>query len=133
MKRLVVKSLVVLGVVFGLNACSKETPKCSDEDVQVLVSNLYADMLENSAQNILLSAFLVNAPKSLDRLESVRAVSYDKEVKLRECKAVAHFENGYTADIEYTVQLSETNHDEFYVELKGDFLQQLMMNSILSR
>jgi len=46
-------------------------------------------------------------------------------------------ENNITIPIEYTVQLDEKNKEQFYVELKLDFLEDLaeqgMMNQFMNK
>ena len=132
MKRYVIRafSVFLIGVVFS-GCVFDSTPKCSDDNVQSLVKEIYQNMLEQSKDNILLAVYMSNAPKSIVSLSSIRAVSYDKDVNLRECKSIAHFDNGLDINLDYSVQMAE-NGDEFYVEFKEDFIQNVMMNSMMS-
>lgn len=141
-KRVIAYIWTILGLIYilaiavsfmnlNINNLFVSTPKCSSDEVKTLVQDIYSNMINNN-DNILLQAYMAKAPKYIDSLNSIRTVSFDENVNLRECKAVANFENGSSADIEYSVQISD-NNEEFYVELKKDFLQQIMMQSIMSK
>jgi hypothetical protein len=125
-------------LALGLSGCFKsEAPKCSDKQVVELVEQIYTNQIQElQKSNPLAAVFLAALPKKMVAIESARPVSYDEKIKLRSCKGVAKFDDNRTANIEYTVQLDEKNNDQFYVELKMDFLegmaQQSMMDMIMN-
>ena len=117
---------------FVLSGCLQtEAPKCSDSDVTGLVEQIYAEHIEELKKDNPMAAMYVEmVPKKIVKIDSARAMRYDKEVKLRECKAVAYFENNQSSDIEYTVQLDEQDESQFYVELDLDFLEDLLKSGL---
>jgi len=136
MKKIIINSIFMLMMGFSFNGCQltnyfNSTPKCSDDNVQSLVKDIYINMLENAKDNILLNVYMSKAPQSISSLSSIRAISFDKEVNLRECKAVANFDDDSNLDLEYSVQIAEDGND-FYVEFKEDFVEKLMTQSIMS-
>lgn len=119
--------------LFLLTGCfTKEPPKCSDDDVKETLQGIYSDLIAKS-QNNFMAMFLQALPKEIDSFSSIRPVAYDEKVKIRTCKADVTFENNQTASIEYTVQLNEEENEEFYVELKTDFLEALVQQSIMQQ
>jgi len=127
-----------LAALFLLTGCFKsEAPKCSDPKVTQLVEQIYTNQIaELKKSNPLAAVFMAAIPQKIVRIESARPVKYEENIKLRSCKGVAVFEDNRTANIEYTVQLDEKKSDQFYVELKMDFLeglaQQGMMDMIMN-
>ncbi len=113
----------------------KKAPKCSDENVVQTVKNIYAGLPEQIKQtNPLAAAFMQNIPKEITIIQDIRPTSYDKEINLRQCKANALLDDNKTMEISivYTVQLSQENNDEYYVELDTSFLEGLMQQSIMN-
>ena len=97
-----------------------------------MVKQLYSEIPTKSNGNIFATAFLRQLPKNMTSVTSIRAVSYDENVKLRTCKAVALLDNNESVDISYTVQSDEKKSGKFYVELNHDFIQGLMMSSMFN-
>jgi hypothetical protein len=128
-----IKTIAMLfTVALFLSGCfENEAPKCSDPAVKGLVKNLYKESVQELANNPMAALFVGTLPKELHSLSAVRPVAYDEKVNLRSCKAEAHFDNNITANIQYTVQLSEENPEEFYVELDTTFMEGLMQQSML--
>ena len=118
-----------------LTGCfNTQAPKCSDNEVKELVKNIYAEWVFNleASDNPMLAMFLSSLPKGIDTLDSARATSYDKEIKLRKCKADVTFDNNTNATLMYTVQINEEESDNFYVELDSDSLEAIMQQSMMS-
>ena len=131
MKKLV-KYLLLCIVAVSLSGCFKsEVPKCSDEQVVKLVSNIYAENISDIENNPFVKMIGPVLPKRIVRIESARPVKYDENIKLRSCKGIAYFDDNRTATIEYTVQLDEKDSSQFYVELKMDFLEGLVQEGVL--
>jgi len=128
-----IRTMIVVAMTpFLLTGCFKsEAPKCSDPAVKSLVKNLYQDSLQKLQTNPMAVIFIAALPKEIQSITAVRPVAYDEKVNLRSCKAEAHFDNNVTANIEYTVQLSEENPEEFYVELDTTFMEGLMQQSMM--
>lgn len=124
---------LAVAMALSLSGCFKsEAPKCSDPQVVKLVEQLYAQQIEDLKKNNPLAAMFITAmPQKMVRIDSARPVKYDENVKLRSCKGEAVFDDNRTANIEYTVQLDEKNHDQFYVELKMDFIQGLAQQGMM--
>ncbi len=123
-------------VAFGLNGCfeSQEAPSCSDGRVTEMVQQIYADHMKSAGgENIFAQVFLAAAPGRIAKIDVARAVAYDEKLKLRSCKAEATFENNATSPIEYTVQLDEKDPEQMYIELKLDFLEQLMQQGMMQQ
>ncbi len=131
MKKITQISLLLALLVTFSGCFNNEPPKCSDEGVKQTLKDLYTRWTDpNSKEKLLVSALL---PQTISEISSFRSVSYDKETKLRSCKASAKFQNGSEAAIEYTVQTNEEDSSQYYVELSADFLQSLIMNSAMSK
>ena len=130
-------SLCMMGALaLGLSGCmeSKEAPSCSNEQIKIMVKEIYVKHLKDSAKgNMLAQVYLSTVPKHIVKLESARAVAYDEKIMLRSCKAEAVFEGNTTANIAYTVQLDENNKDKMYVELQLDFLESLMQQGLMNQ
>ncbi|WP_457597008.1 hypothetical protein [Hydrogenimonas sp.] len=124
---------VAAALATGLTGCFKsEAPKCSDPEVVKLVEQIYAEQIaELQKNNPLAGIFLAGLPKKMVSIESARPVKYDENIQLRSCKGVAHFDDNSSANIEYTVQLDEKNKNQFYVELKMDFLEGMAQRSMM--
>jgi hypothetical protein len=119
-------------LTFMLSGCfESEAPKCSDPAVKGLVKNLYQNSVKELSNNPMTAIFIAALPKEIRSFSAVRPVAYDEKVKLRSCKAEAHFDGNVTANIEYTVQLSEENPEEFYVELDTAFMEGLVQQSMM--
>jgi len=115
-----------------LSGClDSEAPKCSDPAVKKLVKDLYQESVQELANNPMAAIFMTSLPKEITSISAVRPVAYDEKVNLRSCKAEAHFDNNISANIKYTVQLSEENPEEFYVELDTTFMEGLMQQSMM--
>ncbi|MFA5232941.1 MAG: hypothetical protein WC390_00970 [Sulfurimonas sp.] len=127
----ILKLSLAVPFVLLLNGCFDETVKCSDEMVKETIKEIYTEQIQSGASNPLLAAMSANFP-NLISIESIRPISYNKEVKMRECKAVMHFENETTADLSYTIQTNEDNGDDYYIELDKAFLESLIMSSMMS-
>jgi len=128
----ITKAMVLTVPLLMLAGClNTETPECSDEDVVETVKNIYSEIPEKNKDNPIAGMFAKTLPKSITALESIRAISYDENVKLRTCKSQVTFENGQTADLQFTVQSLEKNDGEFYVELDTGFIEGLMMQNIM--
>lgn len=130
------KKTIIIATLFGffMSGCfSVDAPKCSDEDVEDTVKEIYLDVLKNAQDpnNSFLAAFTDGLPTAITKLSTQRAIAYDENVKLRSCKADALFDNNQTIEINYTVQLDEQDSDQFYVELDTEFLSTLMQQSML--
>lgn len=124
--------VVMLSVLLLTGCFETKAPMCSDNDVAELVEEIYAEHVEELDNDNPMSAMYIDVlPKKIIKLDSARAVRYDKEVKLRECKAVAYFDNNQTQDIEYTVQLNEQDDTQFYVELDLSFVEDLVKAGLL--
>ncbi|QOP40249.1 hypothetical protein [Sulfurimonas marina] len=123
----------VLLALFMSGCFSDNAPKCSNEDVQDTVKQVYTNILDNAqnSNNLFLAGFTKSLPKAMVELSSFRAVAYDETVKLRSCKAEALFDTDQTMEISYTVQLDEQDSDQFYVELDTAFMETLMQQSIM--
>ena len=119
----------------SLGGCFKsEAPKCSDPQVVDMVKKIYHENIAEMADaNPMFAIFKEAIPDRIVSIDSARPVSYDEKVDLRSCKAIAHFDDNRTANIEYTVQLDEKNKDQFYVELKLDFVQGLAQQGIMQK
>ncbi|MEO1938371.1 MAG: hypothetical protein ABGW85_07025 [Sulfurimonas sp.] len=128
-----IKTMIAVAITpFLLSGCFKsEAPKCSDPAVKGLVKDLYTESLQKLSSNPMAAMFMGALPKEIVSISAVRPVAYDEKVNLRSCKAEAHFDNNVTANIEYTVQLSEENPEEFYVELDTAFMEGLMQQSMM--
>jgi hypothetical protein len=125
-------ALLLVSTTFLLSGCFQdETPKCSDSDVKDLIKEIYQDSLQELSANPMSALFIGGLPKKIVSISSVRPVAYDKTVHLRTCKAEAKFDNNQTTDIEYTVQITEDNPDEFYVELDTSFMEGLVQSSMM--
>jgi hypothetical protein len=125
-------AIITLLVAMLMSGCfNSEAPKCSDKDVQNTVKDLYTQLLDNTSKNILLSGLVGNLPKNITEISSIRAISYDKSVKLRTCKADAQLDSNQSMQISYTVQLNEEDSDTFYVELDSSFLEGLVQKSLM--
>lgn len=116
--------------VLLLSGCFNETVECSDESVQQTIEEIYVEQIQSGQNNPLLATMTKNLP-NIDSIDAIRPASYDDAIKLRECKAVMHFDNGNKVDIAYSIQTNEENSDEFYVELDTTFLEGLLMSSIM--
>jgi len=128
----ITKAMVLTVPLLMLAGClNTETPECSDEDVVETVKNIYSEIPEKNKDNPIAGMSAKTLPKSITALESIRAISYDENVKLRTCKSQVTFENGQTADLQFTVQSLEKNDGEFYVELDTGFIEGLMMQNIM--
>lgn len=129
-----IKTLLQLSLasscILLLSGCLNETVKCSDESVQQTIKEIYVEQIQSGQNNPLLATMTKNLP-NIESIDSIRPASYDDEIKLRECKAVIHFDNGSTTDVAYSVQENEENSDEFYVELDTTFVESLLMSSIM--
>lgn len=125
------KFLFLIGVATLFAGCfSNEVAKCSDDSVKELVGKIYSEQINGESANPMLAAISKNFP-ALSSLESIRAISYDKEVNNRGCKAVMHFEDGSTVDLSYSVQADEEDSSNIYVELDTSFLQGLIMSAMM--
>ncbi|WP_353662382.1 hypothetical protein [Hydrogenimonas sp. SS33] len=133
--RLWKKSLVLASAMVMLGGCFKsEAPKCSDPQVIGLVKQIYAENVAEMAKtNPMFAIFKEAIPSQIVSIDSARPVKYDENIKLRSCKAVARFDDNRTANIEYTVQLDEKKSDQFYVEMKFDFLQGLAQQGMMQK
>ncbi len=127
-------TVMALGMLI-LNGCfNTEAPKCSDEKIEKMVKEIYADHVKTlSTENILAQLLLVTVPKKIVKLDAARPVSYDEKITLRSCKANATFETNITVPVEYTVQLDEKNKEQIYVELKLDFLEDLAQQGMMDQ
>lgn len=123
----------ILLTILMTGCFNTDAPKCSNDDVQETVKQVYENVLENAqnSDNIILAGFTKSLPTSITELSSFRAVAYDKSVKLRTCKADALFDTNQTIEISYTVQLDEEDSDQFYVELDTEFMETLMQQNIM--
>jgi hypothetical protein len=133
MKTLIATTLLASTLL--LTGCfNTDAPKCSDKEVTDLVKNIYSDWVNNAeqSQNPMLAMFLNNLPKNITDISSARATSYDKEIKLRTCKADITFDNNATTSLMYTVQITEEDSENFYVELNSDSLEGIMQQSMMS-
>ena len=131
MNFMIKKGLVLLGSAVLFSGCfNSEVAKCSDESVKELVSQIYNEQIKNNTDNPMLSIYTKMLPE-LTSLESIRAVSYKKDVNMRECKGVMHFKDGTTTDLQYSVQADEEDSSLIYVELDTTFLQTLLMKSMM--
>ncbi len=121
-----IKLLLFTTCLLVLNTgCFKNgAPSCTNKEVKATVMELY---LEVSGSGYSLGKLTL--PNTMTSLDNVRPTSYDKEIKLRTCKANAHFDTGDVMEIEYTVQLMEDTNQP-YIELKNDFAQQLLQQKI---
>ena len=128
-----IRTMILTAVtpLFLTGCFQNEAPKCSDPAVKGLVKNLYQDSLKQLSNNPMAIIFMGALPKEIVSITAVRPVAYDEKVHLRSCKAEARFDNNATANIEYTVQLSEENPEEFYVELDTAFMEGLMQQSMM--
>ena len=130
-------NLCMIGALsLGLSGCmeSKEAPSCSNEQIKIMVKEIYVKHIKDSAkENILAQVFLAAAPQHIVKLESARAMAYDEKIMLRSCKAEAVFDGNTTANITYTVQLDENDKDKLYVELQLDFLEALMQQGLMNQ
>lgn len=83
----------------------------------------------------MLVMFKDTLPDNIVAISSTRAVSYDKEIKLRHCKADVSLDNDTSSSLLYSVQVDEEDTDNFYVELDSDSLgtiaQQATMRQLL--
>lgn len=129
------KNLIPLFLIlFFLSGCFKtEAPKCSDQEIQESVKEVYGNINNNiqNSDNTFLSGFSQVLPHKILSLESFRAIAYDKEIKLRSCKAQATFDTNQTLELNYTVQLSEEDSNEYYVELDTVFLETLIQQNLM--
>jgi len=124
--------VVTLPILLLFSGCfSNEAPKCSDPAVKKMVKNLYEESLEELSTNPMAIIFMQSLPKRMLSLSAVRPMAYDEKIHLRACKAKARFDNNISSDIEYSVQLSEENPKEFYVELDTTFMEGLMQQSMI--
>jgi len=119
--------------IIAFSGCSTDTPKCSDVRVKTKVINTYKKWKDelNNTKNPLFEIFLKGKIPNLLVLKNARAISYNKEIKLRECKAEAIFDNNQTWTIHYTVQNSEENPRDFYVEISKKSLDKVAKESIV--
>lgn len=130
-KNIAKNMILTVSVLIFTGCLNSEAPECSDSDVKETVKSIYSEIPEKNKDNPI-SGMLLNAlPKSITSLESIRPISYDEKVKLRTCKAQATFENGQTADLQYTVQSVESKDEQFYVEIDTGFIEGLMMQNIM--
>ena len=133
MKTIITSTLLASSLL--LTGCfNTDTPKCSDAEVTGLVQEIYTGWVKNveNAQNPMLAMFLKNLPQKITDISSARATSYEKEIKLRTCKADIDFENNTTSTLVYTVQITEEDKENFYVELDSDSLETIMQQSMMS-
>jgi hypothetical protein len=129
------EGLLLASTMLMLGGCFKsEAPKCSDPQVIQLVEQIYEQNIADMAKDNPMFAIIKEAvPSKIVSIDSARPVKYDENIKLRSCKAIAHFDDNRTANIEYTVQLDEKKSDEFYVELKFDFIQGLAQQGMMQQ
>jgi len=129
--------LVAVSAALLFSGCFKnEPPKCSDPDVKSSVKKLYGDMKKKIYENPMSAIFTFFSgkkilPQKMVSLSNTRPIAYDENIKLRQCKADARFDNNESVTVIYTVQLSEENPDEYYVELSSDFLEPLMKKNLM--
>ena len=131
-------ALFALSVLIFSGCFKNEPPKCSDPDVKKSVKKLYSDMEKKISQNpmaAMLGLFAGGSlmPKEMVSLSNTRPIEYDEKIKLRKCKADARFDNNESVTVIYTVQLSEENPDEYYVELSSDFLEPMLKKNMMKK
>ena len=128
-------ALLAAVTALSLGGCFKsEAPKCSDPQVVGMVKQIYHENIAEMAEANPMFAVIKGAiPDRSVSIESARPVAYDEKIDLRSCRAVARFDDNRTANIEYTVQLDEKKSDQFYVELKLDFVQGLAQQGIMQK
>jgi len=128
----IINIAAVCALALTLSGClENEAPKCSNPAVKALVKDLYQESVKELENNPMAAIFMTTLPKEISSVSTVRAVAYDEKVNLRHCKAQAHFDNNISTNISYTVQLSEENPEEFYVELDTTFMEGLMQQSMM--
>lgn len=115
-------------IAFSFSGCLKsEAPKCSDAGVKELLKDLYQMEMDSPLYN------KKDGFPAILSIDSVRTLSYDKEVAKRECKATVNFDRDLSGDIEYSVQLSEEIEGDYYVETKTSFVGILMMSAMQNK
>ncbi|BCD68809.1 hypothetical protein [Nitratiruptor sp. YY09-18] len=135
------KAIMAVLVLVLLSGCfKKEPPKCSDEETIETVKEIFAKNVDEIYDGIPLIAIMkmgkkgkidFHLPKKIVDIKDALPVSYDEKIKRRECQATAVLDTNDTAQISYTVQLSEKDPDQFYVELKFDFLQPILQKHMM--
>ncbi len=132
MKR--VKLGVLVLVLVMMSGCfQKEVPKCSDDNVKNVLSEIYGNWSQNinNSDNPVLIMFKGAIPNSIVSFSSPRTLGFDKEIQLRTCKMDVTFDNNQSNTLQYTVQLDEEDNENFYVEISEDSLESIAQESMM--
>lgn len=92
--------------IFGVFATA---PKCSDPEVIELIKKTYKSKYITELKNNFPKFDKSDFPESVEAIFNIRTMSYDKDIELRTCIAIAKFDNEMQVNMSYTVQLDETN------------------------
>lgn len=114
------KSILVLPLLFLLNACAPNVPKCGDPETIDLVKEIAFDVLEN---NLLLQLLGAGGENNFSfELKYIRTTSEDPETGAFECAAdmeiYANSKFLNEIPITYTVELTDDG-ENFYVNVYG--------------
>jgi len=116
--------LLISSISLSAFIFEKTPPKCSDKETINSLKKIYININKQQSK-------VTKLPKSIKSLNSIRATSYNRDIALRGCKALVKLSNDTELNMQYTVQLDETNSDNFYVEIEQSFISNLIAQSYL--